>query len=108
MDDADSRSDDRATEDEIRNAVAAFLERNFPQIRGHGGDFSVTEIDLEERRVSINLTGACNGCGVSSMTTEAIQRRLPAELESIDLVSVTTGFDGLAEGTSRDVPDTPF
>ncbi|SFB79409.1 Fe-S cluster biogenesis protein NfuA, 4Fe-4S-binding domain [Halobiforma haloterrestris] len=100
---------DSDREDEVRTAVASFLERNFPQIRGHGGDFAVTEVDLEDARVSITLSGACSGCGVSSMTTQAIQQRLPSEVEAVDVVSVSTGFDGLAEGTSRDVPpDVPF
>ncbi|APX00024.1 hypothetical protein CHINAEXTREME_06475 [Halobiforma lacisalsi AJ5] len=102
---------DSDREDEVRTAVASFLERNFPQIRGHGGDFAITEVDLEDGNgsVSITLSGACSGCGVSSMTTQAIQQRLPSEVEAIDVVSVSTGFDGLAEGTSRDVPpDVPF
>jgi len=76
----------------------------------HGGDSSITDVDLDERRVSINLSGACSGCGVSPMTTQAIQQRLPAEIDDIDHVSVSTGLDGLAEqgSSGRDVPpDTP-
>ncbi len=98
-------------EDAVREEVSLFLRRNFPQIELHGGDSSITELDLEERRVSINLSGACDGCGVSSMTTQAIQQRLPAEIDAIDHVSVSTGFDGLAgEGSSnRNISDdVPF
>ncbi|WP_049924974.1 NifU family protein [Halopiger goleimassiliensis] len=105
----DSESD-RSPEDAVRDDVSLFLRRNFPQIELHGGDSTVTEVDLEEGRVSIALTGACDGCGVSSMTTEAIKHRLPAEIDAIDHVVVSTGFDGLAEtGSGLDVPpDTPF
>ncbi|ELZ17615.1 nitrogen-fixing NifU domain-containing protein [Natrinema limicola JCM 13563] len=45
------------------------------------------------------------------MTTQAIQRRLPAEIDAIDHVTVTTGLDGLSEQGSSgpDVPpDVPF
>ncbi|WP_254764015.1 NifU family protein [Natrinema marinum] len=100
-----------STEDAVREEVSLFLRRNFPQIELHGGDSSITELDLEERRVAINLSGACDGCGVSSMTTQAIQQRLPAEIDAIDRVTVSTGFDGLAEGGSSgpNVPDdVPF
>ncbi|WP_254530319.1 NifU family protein [Natrinema gelatinilyticum] len=100
-----------STEDAVREDVSLFLRRNFPQIEMHGGDSSITEIDLDERRVSINLSGACSGCGISPMTTHAIQQRLPTEIDAIDHVSVSTGLDGLADqgSSGRDVPpDTPF
>ncbi|OVE86335.1 NifU family protein [Natronolimnobius baerhuensis] len=103
---------DASLEDDVRTAVSLFLQRNFPQIELHGGESTITEVDLEERRVGINLTGACSGCGVSPMTTQAIQRRLPAEIDAIDHVTVSTGFDGMAtqgSGSGPDVPpDTPF
>ncbi|MFD1564928.1 NifU family protein [Haloarchaeobius amylolyticus] len=102
---------DQSPEDAVREAVTLFLRRNFPQIEGHGGDSSITEVDLEESHVGINLSGACSGCGVSPMTTQAIQRRLPAEIDAIDHVTVTTGLDGLGEQGSSgpDVPpDVPF
>ncbi|PGF18062.1 hypothetical protein CP556_19465 [Natrinema sp. CBA1119] len=102
---------EQSPEDTVREDVSLFLRRNFPQIEMHGGDSSITDVDLDERRVSINLSGACSGCGVSPMTTQAIQQRLPAEIDDIDHVSVSTGLDGLAEqgSSGRDVPpDTPF
>ncbi|WP_049900934.1 NifU family protein [Natrinema sp. J7-1] len=107
-----SESDtEQSPEDAVRDEVSLFLRRNFPQIEMHGGDSSITEIDLDERRVSINLSGACSGWGVSPMTTQAIRRRLPSEIDAIDHVSVSTGLEGLAQESSsgRDVPpDTPF
>ncbi|OAQ53920.1 hypothetical protein HTG_06525 [Natrinema mahii] len=96
--------------DAVREDVSLFLRRNFPQIEAHGGESAITEVDLEAGRVSIALTGACSGCGVSSMTTQAIKQRLPAEIDAIDYVDVSTGFDGMTGGSSgRDVPDdVPF
>ena len=101
---------DQSPEDEIRGAVSLFLKRNFPQIEAHGGEFAITGVDLDERHVSVTLSGACDGCGVSPMTTQAIQQRLPGEIDEIDRVSVDLGFDGRAgDGTRRDVPeDVPF
>lgn len=103
-----SESDPSADlEDDVRSAVALFLQRNFPQIDLHGGDSTITDVDLEERRVAIALTGACSGCGVSPMTTQAIQQRLPAEIDEVDHVTVTTGFDGMADTGSNSGPDVP-
>ncbi len=101
---------EQSAEDAVREDVSLFLRRNFPQIEAHGGESAITEVDLEAGRVAIALTGACSGCGVSSMTTQAIQQRLPAEIDAIDAVDVSTGFDGMAGGSSgRDVPDdVPF
>lgn len=104
-----SESAPQSSEDEVRADVSTFLQRNFPQIQAHGGDSSITEVDLEAGHVEINLSGACSGCGVSPMTTQAIQRRLPNDVEEIETVSVSTGFDGLTEGTGREISDdVPF
>ncbi|MFC6718311.1 NifU family protein [Natrialbaceae archaeon GCM10025810] len=107
-----SESDpDRSAEDAVREQVALFLRRNFPQIEAHGGESSILEVDLEEARVSIALTGACSGCGISPITTEAIQQRLPAEVDGIDRVDVSTGLDGVGGRRSLDdsvPPDVPF
>jgi len=97
-------------EDELRESVSLFLRRNFPQIEAHGGEFAITEVDRDAGQVSLTLSGACDGCGVSSMTTQAIQRRLPKEVDTIDRVSISIGFDGMAGSeTPRDIPDdVPF
>ncbi|MFC4438347.1 MULTISPECIES: NifU family protein [Natrialbaceae] len=103
----------QSTEERVREAVSLFLQRNFPQIQAHGGDSSITDVDLDEGHVMINLGGACSGCGISPMTTQAIQSRLPNEVDEIDSVSVSTGFDGLPDEqpSFRDgspAPDAPF
>lgn len=99
----------QSPEDEVREAVSLFLQRNFPQIQAHGGDSTITEVDLEAGHVAITLSGACDGCGVSSMTTEAIKRRLPREVDTVETVAVSTGFDGLSDGANRHISDdVPF
>lgn len=104
----------QSPEGRVRDEVRLFLRQNFPQIRMHGGEATITEVDLDENRVSINLSDACSGCGLSPMTITAIKQRLPQDIERIDSVAVSTGFeeygttaDG-AESSDRDVPDAPF
>lgn len=91
-------NNEMSKEDEVRDEVNKFLRRNFPQISLHGGSSAITEINLDENYVSIQLSGACSGCGVSPMTTNAIMRKLPQDVEAIDNVNVTTGMDGGSGG----------
>ena len=80
---------------ELRESVSNFLRRNFPQIQMHGGSSAITAIDNETGYVEIQLGGACSGCGISPMTTEAIKRRLCNEIEGIETVTVKTGMNDM-------------
>lgn len=91
------------SEKEVTEKISTFLRRNFPQIQMHGGESSITDINLEEKSVEIYLGGACSGCGVSPMTTQAIKRRLCQEVDEIDIVTVQTGEHNL----SRNSPTLP-
>ena len=51
-------------DDELRERVTNFLRRNFPQIQMHGGSAAIQDIDRETGEVSIQLGGACSGCGI--------------------------------------------
>lgn len=98
------------TEEEFRDKIADFLRRNFPQIQMHGGDFAVPEVDPENGEVTIQLGGACEGCGISPMTVEALKTRLPRKIDAVTTVTVTgmggTSFDsGLSEPTPQSDPD---
>jgi Fe-S cluster biogenesis protein NfuA len=87
-----SRADETTTsEAAIRDEVTRFLRTNFPQIAMHGGQAAVLGVDVEDGFVSIRLGGYCHGCGLSPMTTEAIQNRLPAAIDGIEHVAVETG-----------------
>jgi Fe/S biogenesis protein NfuA len=86
--------DEDITEDELRSRIDKFLTSNFPQIKMHGGEFSVLEADPSDGFVSIQLSGACSGCGISPMTKEAIRSRLPNKVNGVEMVQVeTTGSD---------------
>lgn len=75
----------------LKQNVKSFLDANFPQIEFHGGAAEVTEANTETGHVSIRLTGACNGCGISPMTIEAIKRKLFKQMDVIESVTVNTG-----------------
>lgn len=93
-----------ASEEEIKSEVELFLKRNFPQIEMHGGDAAVEYVDLDENEVSIELGGACSGCGVSPMTVQAIKRRLTKEIQVVDTVHADA--DGITSGETE--TDAPF
>jgi Fe-S cluster biogenesis protein NfuA len=84
--------------DELREQVANFLRRNFPQIQMHGGSAAIQDIDRETGEVSIQLGGACSGCGISPMTIQAIKTRMVKEIPEIESVNAHTGEMGGSEG----------
>jgi len=82
------------TEDELRERITNFLRRNFPQIQMHGGSAAIQDLDREEGSVTIQLGGACSGCGISPMTIQAIKTRMTKEIPEIDTVHASTGMGG--------------
>jgi Fe-S cluster biogenesis protein NfuA len=82
-------------EDDLRERVTNFLRRNFPQIQMHGGSAAIQHIDPETGEVSIQLGGACSGCGISPMTIQAIKSRMVKEIPEITKVHADTGMEGM-------------
>ena len=80
--------------DDLEERVSNFLRRNFPQIQMHGGSAAIQNIDRETGEVSIQLGGACSGCGISPMTIQAIKSRMVKEIPEIEKVHADTGMDG--------------
>lgn len=119
--DQDSEYNEKSSElEELRDEINNFLKRNFPQIQMHGGSSAIVDLDPEESYVSIQLGGACSGCGISPMTTQAIRRRLPNQIDEIDEVKVHTGDEGMGgmgfpdpsqredDEKNGNLPDAPF
>jgi Thioredoxin-like proteins and domains len=79
---------------ELKERVTNFLRRNFPQIQMHGGSAAIQHLDAEAGEVSIQLGGACSGCGISPMTIQAIKSRMVKEIAEIETVHADTGMDG--------------
>jgi Fe-S cluster biogenesis protein NfuA len=98
------------TEDKLRERITNFLRRNFPQIQMHGGSAAIQHLDREEGTVTIQLGGACSGCGISPMTIQAIKTRMTKEIPEIDTVHASTGMDGgegMAGGAGGTSPSFP-
>src|SRR6056297_4217453 len=83
-----------SSDDELRERITNFLRRNFPQIQMHGGSAAIQNLDREDGVVSIQLGGACSGCGISPMTIQAIKTRMTKEIPEIEEVHADTGMGG--------------
>jgi len=81
-------------ENDLRERITNFLRRNFPQIQMHGGSAAIEHLDLESGEVTIQLGGACSGCGISPMTIQAIKTRMTKEIPEIETVHANTGMGG--------------
>ncbi|MFB6250537.1 MAG: NifU family protein [Halobellus sp.] len=93
-------------DDDLKERVTNFLRRNFPQIQMHGGSAAIQHLDRESGEVSIQLGGACSGCGISPMTIQAIKSRMVKEIPEIETVHADTGMGGGGHegGTSPSFP----
>lgn len=78
---------------DLRERVRDFLSRNFPQIQMHGGTAVIEDLDAETGEVTLRLTGACSGCGISPMTVQAIKSRMASEIPEIEVVHADTDED---------------
>ncbi|MXR52343.1 NifU family protein [Halovenus sp. WSH3] len=105
-----TETEDQDPEDELRERITNFLRRNFPQIQMHGGSAAIQDLDREEGTVSIQLGGACSGCGISPMTIQAIKTRMTKEIPEIEEVHADTGMggnEGMAGGAGGMEPSFP-
>jgi len=97
-------STDTQSEDDLEQRISNFLRRNFPQIQMHGGTAAIQDLDRESGTVTIQLGGACSGCGISPMTIQAIKSRMVKEIPEIERVNAQTGMmrdDGPASEGGR-------
>jgi len=85
-------------DNDLRERITNFLRRNFPQIQMHGGSAAINHLDRESGEVTIQLGGACSGCGISPMTIQAIKSRMVKEIPEIETVHADTGMDAGADG----------
>ncbi len=78
-------------DDSIEGRAKEFLDRNFPQIKGHGGKAQIEVLNRDTGYLKIKLDGACSNCGISNQTLKAIKRSLPGEVDGVNRVEVETG-----------------
>lgn len=96
------------SEDELREQVTLFIQRNFPQIAMHGGSHAIQHLDADTGDVTIALGGACSGCGISPMTIQALKARLTKEIPEITTVRAETGVGGSDPEPKLGDSDAPF
>jgi len=77
--------------DEVRRRVQTFMKAEFPQIEMHGGSTEIVDYEHSEGRIEILLSDACDGCGISPMTIQALKRRMPRSIDEIESVDAKTG-----------------
>ena len=54
------------------------------------GETAVQNVDREAGSVTVRLTGACSGCGISEMTVQAIETRMTEEIPEVEVVNAST------------------
>lgn len=89
-------------ESTLEGRVRKFLATNFPQIHGHGGEAIIEELNEESGYLKLSLEGACESCGISNATAQAIKKNLPESVEGIKKVEIDTGDEEYMD------IDTPF
>jgi len=87
-------SSEAKSEDDLREEISIFLQKNFPQIEMHGGSAAIQNLDRESGEATIQLGGSCSGCGISPMTIQAIKKRMVDEIAEIETVHANTGGGG--------------
>ncbi len=93
-----TESTEADNDNDLRERITNFLRRNFPQIQMHGGSAAINHLDAETGEVTIQLGGACSGCGISPMTIQAIKSRMVKEIPEIETVHADTGAAAGADG----------
>lgn len=83
---------------ELYDKIRIFLQAEFPQIQMHGGSFDIQDIDKESGEVTIELGDACGGCGISPMTQQQIQKRMPQSIEEVNIVHVEFDEEDVTAG----------
>lgn len=76
---------------ELKERVGAVIEKVRPALEADGGGIELVEILEDEKVVVVNLTGACHGCPMSTMTikgyVEKIIKEEVPEIEEVRLAS---------------------
>ncbi len=81
------------TDYELRERVEEVLEAVRPSLQAHGGDVNLVDITTE-KVARVELTGACGGCPMATMTLRLGIERILAEevpeLAGVEAVNIET------------------
>ena len=74
---------------DLRKRVKLVIDRVRPFLEGEGGGIELVDILEEEKVVVVNLTGACNGCPMSTLTIKGyVETTLQEEIPEIKEVQL--------------------
>jgi Fe-S cluster biogenesis protein NfuA len=75
---------------DVETRLQAALERIRPAMQMDGGDIHLVEFKPDEGLVRVALSGACNGCSMSSMTmtlgVERVLKQLVPEVRVVEAI----------------------
>ncbi|MCK4836449.1 MAG: NifU family protein [Candidatus Aminicenantes bacterium] len=64
---------------DLREKVVAVIEKVKPALEADGGGIELVDVLEDEKAVLVNLTGACHGCPMSTMTIKGYVEKLMIE-----------------------------
>ena len=75
---------------ELKEKVAAVIEKVRPALQGDGGDIELVDVLAEEKAVLVRLKGHCFGCPMSTYTikgyVEQVMKQEVPEIAEVRLV----------------------
>lgn len=68
----------------IKEKVESVIDKVRPALQADGGGIELVDVLEDEGVVLVNLTGACNGCPMSTMTIKGyVEQTMIAEIPEI-------------------------
>lgn len=71
----------------LKEKVEKIIDKVRPALQADGGGIELVDVLEEDGVVLVNLTGACNGCPMSTMTIKGyVEQTMRAEIPEINEV----------------------
>jgi len=72
---------------DLKERVAKVIEKVRPALEADGGGIELVDVLIDEKVVLVNLTGACHGCPMSTMTIKGyVEQTVKQEVPEIEEV----------------------
>jgi Fe-S cluster biogenesis protein NfuA len=69
---------------ELKERVSSVIDRVKPVLEADGGGIELVDVLEDEKVVLVNLTGACHGCPMSTMTIKGyVEQTIVEEIPEI-------------------------
>lgn len=69
---------------DLRERVNSVIEKVRPPLEADGGGIELVDVLEDEKAVVVNLTGACHGCPMSTMTIKGfVEKTIIEEIPEI-------------------------